>query len=59
MSLYLAERTGHAVDPETVPLIREYPATALPMLPFVEHGRRFTTVEYRGYAERCNARGAA
>lgn len=49
LSLYLAERAHQEVDPETVPLIREYPKTELPLMPFTEHGKRFTMKEYRAY----------
>jgi hypothetical protein len=49
LSLYLAKRAGHQVDPDNVPLIREYPATALPLLPFVEHGKRFNMAEFERY----------
>jgi len=50
LSLYLAKRAGQEVDPATVPLIREYPEPSLPLLPFVEHGKRFTADEFRRYA---------
>jgi protein gp37 len=46
LSIYLAERDGIEVDPATVPLIREYPATGRPLLPFVEHGKRYTMAQY-------------
>jgi hypothetical protein len=59
LSLYLARRAGQEVDPATVPLIREYPETALALLPFVEHGKRFTGAEYEQYAQQCNVRTAA
>lgn len=49
LSLYLAKRAGQEVDPDTVPLIREYPATGLPLLPFVEHGKRFSMAEFERY----------
>jgi hypothetical protein len=49
LSLYLAERAGQEVDPEAVLLIREYPKTELPLMPFTEHGKRFTMKEYRAY----------
>ena len=49
LSLVLAERDGREVDPATVPLIREYPATNLPLLPFTEHGRRFTVADWAKY----------
>jgi hypothetical protein len=49
LSLYLAKRAGQEVDPENVPLIRQYPATALPLLPFVEHGKRFSMAEFERY----------
>jgi protein gp37 len=50
LSLYLAERDGRDVDPVTVPLIREYPATSLPLLPFAEHGKRFTAADWSKYS---------
>ena len=59
LSLCLAERAGREVSPDTVSLIREYPTTALPLLPFVEHGKRFTGAEFRQYAERCKGRVVA
>jgi len=49
LSLFLAEREGGDVDPATVPLIREYPATKLPLLPFTEHGKRFAAVDWAKY----------
>lgn len=49
LSLYLAKHAGQEVGPDNVPLIREYPATALPLLPFVEHGKRFHTAEFERY----------
>jgi hypothetical protein len=49
LSLYLAEREGNQVDPETVPPLRFFPTTDLPLLPFIEHGKRFTAEEYRNY----------
>jgi protein gp37 len=51
LSLFLAEREGREVEPATVPLIREYPATELPLLPFTEHGKRFTTVDWAKYTK--------
>jgi hypothetical protein len=47
------------VDPVTVPLIREYPETALPLLPFVEHGQRFSGADFRLYEERAKAKAVA
>jgi len=49
LSLYLAEHAGQEGDPDTVPLIRQYPKTKLPLMPFTEHGKRFTMKEYRAY----------
>jgi protein gp37 len=49
LSLYFAGRAGQEVDPGTVPPIREYPKTELPLMPFSEHGKRFTMKEYRAY----------
>jgi hypothetical protein len=49
LSLYFAGRAGQEVDPGTVPPIREYPMTELPLMPFSEHGKRFTMKEYRAY----------
>ena len=49
LSLYLAKRAGQEVDPDTVPLIREYPAPGLPLLSFVEHGKRFSMAEFEHY----------
>ena len=49
LSLYLAQRAGQKVDAETIPLIREYPETELPLMPFTEHGKRFTMKEYEAY----------
>jgi len=49
LSLYLAERDGRDADPESVPLLRDYPATSKPLLPFVEHGKRFTPAEWMKY----------
>lgn len=54
LSLYLADRDGREVDPLTVPLLRAYPATRKPLLPFKEQGQRYTAGEwakYRGYRE--------
>ena len=59
LSLYLARRAGQEVDPATVPLIREYPETALPLLPFVEHGQRFSRADFRLYEERFKAKAFA
>ena len=59
LSLYLARRAGQEVDPATVPLIREYPETALPLLPFVEHGQRFSRADFRLYEERFKANAFA
>jgi hypothetical protein len=59
LSLYRADRAKQESDPGAVPLIREYPATALPLLPFVEHGSRFTWAEYRHYEEACKSGQAA
>lgn len=50
LSLYLAERDGREVDSATVPLIREYPATNMPLLPFTEHGKRFSAAEWNKYS---------
>lgn len=50
LSLYLGEREGPEVDPATVPLIREYPVTGKPLLPFTEHGKRFSAVDWEKYA---------
>jgi len=49
LSLCLAKRTGHDADPETVPLLRSYPKTNLPLLPFIEHGKRFTMSDFALY----------
>jgi hypothetical protein len=49
LSVFLAEREGKSADPETVPLLRSYPATDLPLLPFIEYGHRFTMEEFRDY----------
>jgi len=49
LSVYLAERAGRKVDTLTVPLIREYPVTPLPLLPLTEHGKWFTMKQYRAY----------
>jgi len=49
LSLYLAEREGNQAAPETVPLLRSFPTTNPPLLPFVEHGKRFREEEYRDY----------
>ena len=51
LSLFLAEREGRKVDAATVPLIREYPATELPLLPFTEHGKRFTAKDWTNYRQ--------
>jgi hypothetical protein len=50
LSLFLADREEDLADPASVPLIREYPATAVPLLPFVEHGKRFTMTDWVNYA---------
>jgi protein gp37 len=34
---------------DNLPLVREYPATDLPLLPFTTHGRRFTEPEFEQY----------
>jgi protein gp37 len=49
LSLFMAEREGREVDPATVPLVRQYPATELPLLPFVEHGMRFSAGDWARY----------
>ncbi|MGB8478556.1 MAG: hypothetical protein WCE63_06915, partial [Acidobacteriaceae bacterium] len=49
LSLFLADRAGQGVEAATVPLLRAYPATGMPLLPFVEHGKRFTSVEWDRY----------
>lgn len=49
LSLLLAERESRDVDPATVQLIRHYPRTDLPLLPFTEHGRRFSGEDWAGY----------
>jgi hypothetical protein len=49
LSLYLAERAGRKVDPMTVPLIREYPVPKSSLLPFTEHGKRFSQAEWETY----------
>ena len=49
LSLFLAERDDRHVDPATVALIREYPATEMPLLPFTEHGKRFTAADWAKY----------
>jgi protein gp37 len=46
LSLYLAEREGRKVDPATVAIFRGYPATHRPLLPFIEHGCRFTAEDW-------------
>ncbi len=51
LSFYIAERAGEEVDAPTIPLLRKYPATRLPLLPFVEHGKRFTEADYKRYRE--------
>jgi hypothetical protein len=45
----LAERNGLNADPATVPLMRDYPVTSLPLLPFAEHGKRFTASDWSKY----------
>jgi hypothetical protein len=45
----LAERAGRKVDPMTVPLIREYPVPKSSLLPFTEHGKRFSQAEWETY----------
>ena len=59
LSLHHAGKAGHEADPSTVPLIREYPETALALLPFVEHGQRFIRAEYRLYEEGYKAKAVA
>jgi protein gp37 len=49
LSLFLAEREGKNADPETVPLLRSYPPTDRPLLPFIEYGQRFTMEEFMEY----------
>jgi protein gp37 len=49
LSIFLAEREGRDVDPATVPLIRQYPETSMPLLPFTEHGKRFTAKDSAKY----------
>jgi hypothetical protein len=49
LSLYLAERAGKRVDPAKSKLLRSYPETSLPLLPFAEHGKRFGHEEYVAY----------
>lgn len=51
LSIFHAEREGRNVDPATVPLIRAYPATEMPLLPFIEHGKRFTGKEWTKYTQ--------
>ena len=50
LSLYLAEREGKVEDPATVPVIREYPPTDVPLLPFTEHGKRFSAEDWKKYS---------
>lgn len=52
LSLCLAKRAGQDADPVTVPLLRFYPKTDLPLLPFAEHGKRFTMSDYILYQKR-------
>ena len=49
LSLFLAEREGNQAAAENVPLLRSFPTTDLPLLPFMEHGNRFTEEEFRDY----------
>ncbi len=49
LSLFLAERDSRHVDPATVALIRQYPATELSLLLFTEHGKRFTSADWSKY----------
>jgi len=49
LSLFLAERDGREVDPATVPVIRQYPATRLPLMAFTEHGKRFKAEDWAKY----------
>lgn len=52
LSIFLADRSGKKVNPGAVPLIRAYPATEVPLLPFIEHGKRFTAEEDAEYRNR-------
>jgi len=49
LSLYLADRDHRIVNPATVPLIREYPVPKSSLLPFTEHGKRFSQAEWEAY----------
>ncbi len=52
LGLYLADRDGITVNPETVHPIREFPVTDLPLMPHdANKGRRFTAEEWKTYKE--------
>jgi protein gp37 len=54
LSLFLEERAGRQADPAAVPLLRAYPETELPLLPFVEYGQRFSAEDYAEYQQLCS-----
>jgi hypothetical protein len=52
LGLYLADRDGITVNPETVHPIREFPVTDLPLMPHdANKCRRFTAEEWKTYKE--------
>jgi protein gp37 len=51
LSLFLQERAGRQADPATVPLLRAHPKTELPLLPFIDYGKRFSAREYTKYQQ--------
>jgi hypothetical protein len=52
LGLYLAQREGEVVDPETVSCVREYPVIeGFPICPPVEKGVRFTLAEWEQYGQ--------
>lgn len=51
LSLFLEKRAGEQADPASVPLLRAYPGTELPLLPFVEYGKRFSAADYAKYQQ--------
>jgi hypothetical protein len=55
LSLFLEERARGQAYPAAVPLLRAYPETALPLLPFIEYGQRFSAEDFAEYQQPCSS----